>query len=148
MLGYDFYDKSIRSCLLCHNMVFINKHSSCWANADIKGQSEQNAGKRLISMNMTDVSFVLENTKSSFLNSYPPSAYMRQWIGSALVQIMAWRLVGAKPLPEPMLAYCQLDSWEQISVKFEPELWHFHSRKCIWNCRMPKRQPFCPGGDD
>ena len=36
-------------------------------------------------------------------NSSPPSAtYMRQWIGSALVQIMAWRLFGAKPFPEPM----------------------------------------------
>ena len=29
---------------------------------------------------------------------------------------MACRLFGAKPLPEPMLAYCQLDSWEQISM--------------------------------
>ena len=28
---------------------------------------------------------------------------------------MACRLFGAKPLPEPMLAYCWLDSWEQIS---------------------------------
>ena len=27
---------------------------------------------------------------------------------SALVQVMACRLFGAKPLPEPMLAYCQL----------------------------------------
>ena len=31
---------------------------------------------------------------------------------------MACRLLGAKPLPEPMLANCQLDSWQQISVKF------------------------------
>ena len=30
---------------------------------------------------------------------------------------MAFRLFGAKKLPEPVLAYCQLDSWEQISVK-------------------------------
>ena len=28
---------------------------------------------------------------------------MRQWTGSALVQVMACRLFGAKPLPEPML---------------------------------------------
>ena len=28
-------------------------------------------------------------------------------------------LFGAKPLPKPMLVYCQLDSLEQISVKFE-----------------------------
>ena len=69
---------------------------------------------------------------ATFLNSSPPSAaYIRQWIGSALVQVMACRLFGAKPLPEPMLTCCQLDSWEQISVKFELEFYQFHSRKCI-----------------
>ena len=42
---------------------------------------------------------------SSCVHSNPPSpAYMRQWTGSALVQVMACRLFGAKPLPEPMLA--------------------------------------------
>ena len=46
---------------------------------------------------------------------------MRQWTGPALVQIMACRLFGAKPLPEIMLVYCQLHSWKQISVKFESE---------------------------
>ena len=30
-----------------------------------------------------------------------------------------WRLFGAKPLPEPLLDYCQLDSWVQVSLKFE-----------------------------
>ena len=44
---------------------------------------------------------------------------MHQWTGSALVQVMACHLFGAKPLPEPMLVYWQLDSWEQISVEFE-----------------------------
>ena len=34
---------------------------------------------------------------------------------------MACRLFAAKPLPEPMLAYCQLYSSEQISVKLESE---------------------------
>ena len=53
------------------------------------------------------------------VNSSPPSAaYMHQWIGSALVQIMACRLFGAKPLSNPMLGYCQLDRQDQISVKF------------------------------
>ena len=38
------------------------------------------------------------------INSSPPSAaYMRQWIGSALVQIMACRLFGAKTLSKPVL---------------------------------------------
>ena len=83
------------------------------------------------------------------IKSSPPSAAcMRQWTGSSLVQVMACRLFGAKPLPEPMLSYCQLDSWEHISVKFESEFYHFHSRKCNWICRLPKWRPFCPGGDE
>ena len=61
---------------------------------------------------------------------------------------MACRLFGAKPLPEPMLAYCSLDFPEQISVKFKSEFYHSHSRKCAWNCRLPKCRPFCPGGDE
>ena len=40
-------------------------------------------------------------------NSSPPiAAYMRPWTESTLVQIMACRLVGAKPLSEPMLEFC------------------------------------------
>ena len=39
-------------------------------------------------------------------NSSPPSAvYMHQWIRSALLQIMACWLFGAKPLSKPMLGY-------------------------------------------
>ena len=38
------------------------------------------------------------------VNSSPPSAaYMRQWIGSALVQIMVCRLFGTEPLSKPKL---------------------------------------------
>ena len=55
----------------------------------------------------------------SLVHLLPNVAYMRQWTGTALVQIMAWRLFGAKPLSEPMLDYCQLDPQEQISVTFE-----------------------------
>ena len=81
------------------------------------------------------------------VDSSPPSAaYMRQWYGSSLVQVMACRLFGAKPLPEPMLPYCQLDSWEHISVELVSEFYHFCSRKCNWYCRLPKQLPFCPGG--
>ena len=32
---------------------------------------------------------------------------------------MACRLIGAKSLFKPMLAFCLLNLWEQISVKFE-----------------------------
>ena len=41
--------------------------------------------------------------------SPPSAAYMRQWIGSALVQIMACRLSGTKPVFKPMLSYSELD---------------------------------------
>ena len=53
------------------------------------------------------------------INSSPPGAtYMRQWIWNALVQIMACRLFGAKPLFKQMLGYCQVDPKEQTLVKF------------------------------
>ena len=73
---------------------------------------------------------------------------MRRWIGSSLVQIKACRLFGVKPLHGPMLPYCQLNPWVQISLKFKAkfELYHFHSRKFIWKCRLPIWRPFCWGG--
>ena len=84
-----------------------------------------------------------------FINPWGSSdAHTRRWTGSSLVHVMACRLFGAKPLPEPMLAHRQLDSWEPISVKFESKFYHFHSRKFIQKCRLPKRRPFCPGGDE
>ena len=44
------------------------------------------------------------------VNSSPPSAaYMRQWTGSALVQVMACRLVGTTLLLGPTQSYYQLD---------------------------------------
>ena len=53
---------------------------------------------------------------------------MRQWAGSALVQKMAWCLLGAKPLPEPtIVAYYQLDSWKQI----EFEIWNSNRNSLI-----------------
>ena len=68
------------------------------------------------------------------INSSPPSAtYMRQRTGSLLVRVMAWCLFSAKPLPEQMLPYCHLGSRENISVKHESELHHFHSGNAIEN---------------
>ena len=59
------------------------------------------------------------NIKSSLINSVRPSdAYMRLQHRPSLVQIMACRLFGAKPLSEPMLAYCQLHP------RNKPQ-WHF-----------------------
>ena len=40
------------------------------------------------------------------ISSHPSAAYIRRWTRSSLIQVMACRLFGAKPLPEPMLEYC------------------------------------------
>ena len=51
-------------------------------------------------------------------NSLRQRVPQRQWIGSALVQIMACRRNGAKPLSNPMQGYCQMDPKEQFLLKF------------------------------
>ena len=43
------------------------------------------------------------------LPQVPSAAYIHQLTGPALIQIMACHLFGTKPLPELILAYCQLD---------------------------------------
>ena len=65
------------------------------------------------------------------LTHLPPSAtYMRRRNRSTLVHIMAWRRPGDKPLFEPILTYCQLESKEHISMKFYLKFKDFHPRKC------------------
>ena len=80
------------------------------------------------------------------INSSPPSdAYMRQWIRSALVQITVCRLLGAKPLSKPMQDYCQLDPWEQTSVKFLSKYQTVHSLKCICKYHLRNGDHFVHG---
>ena len=74
---------------------------------------------------------VLRNLYPQYVKPLRPSdAYMRQQARSWLAQIMACRLIGAKPLYEAMLLYCQLDPKEHTSVKFYLNFKRFHSRKC------------------
>ena len=64
------------------------------------------------------------------LSSSPPSAtYMRQWIGSALVQIMACRLCGAKPF---YLNQCWVIVNWNLGNKLQWNLNQNDSQKCIW----------------
>ena len=85
------------------------------------------------------------------INSSPPSAaYMRQWTGSSLVQVMPCRLFGAKPLPEPKLTYCQLDNG--LLGSYFSEIWigilSFSYKKMQLKMSSAKWWPFCPGGDE
>ena len=66
----------------------------------------------------------------------PSAAYMQRWTGSALVPVMACRLFGANPLPEPMLTSCRFDPWKQTSGRFVSKYKNLHSRKCTWKCRL------------
>ena len=55
----------------------------------------------------------------SVINSLTTSGtYMCQCFASALVQLMACHLIGAKPLLEPMLTFCQFDPHEHNSIRF------------------------------
>ena len=58
---------------------------------------------------------------------------------------MACHLNGTKPSSEPILEYCKLDPWEEIPMKSELKYKNFHSRKCIWKCRLQKWRPSCLG---
>ena len=66
-------------------------------------------------------------TKSNFLNLLQFSNYIASTVYIPLVpHLCACELFGAKPLTEPMLAYCQLSSWQQIAVKLESESYNFY----------------------
>ena len=72
-------------------------HLRCQAIADTSGDSF--------------IIFIHKIQKRTWCSSPSSAAYMRQWTGSPLVQIMACRLFGAKPLSEPMLGFCQLNPY-------------------------------------
>ena len=84
-----------------------------------------------------------------FIHSSPHSAaYMRQFIGSALVQIMGCHLFGTESLSEPMLSYCLMESQEQTSAKFQSKHKTSHQQKMHLKTSSAKWRPFCPGGDE
>ena len=81
----------------------------------------------------------------AFHSSPPSAAYMRLWIGSALVQIMACRLFGAKSLSEPLLLIRSLGTnFSENLIKIQ----NFSFTKMHWKVSSVKRWPFCPGGDE
>ena len=79
-----------------------------------------------------------------FLNPSPPSAaYTFQWTMSALVQAMACRLFGTKPLLEAMLAYCYSNFCEiWIGI-----LW-FSFKKMHFKMSSARMAAICPGVDE
>ena len=68
----------------------------------------------------------------SFTHLPPSAAYMRQWIWSALIQIMACRLFSAIPLSKPMLVIVNCSLRNKLQLKFLIKIHIFYSQKCIW----------------
>ena len=73
---------------------------------------------------------------------------MLQLIGSALVQIMACWLFGAKSLSKPMLGYCQSELQEKKFSEILIKIQNFSFAKMHLKVSSAKWQPFCPGGDE
>ena len=117
--GY-IYQKLITSMHMIHatNFRYIHLFLDQWKT-----------NRTFISMHLLTESLIINCGSytwmiSDYVNSSPPSAaYMRQWTGSALAQIMAWRLYGAKPLSESMLAYCQSHPKQHVQWNF---IWHLN----------------------
>ena len=84
---------------------------------------------------------------TEYTSSPPSTAYMRQWIESALVQIMACRLFGAKLLSKPML-FLSIGplgtNFNGILIKIQ----NFSLTKLHLKIPSAKWRPFCSGGDE
>ena len=89
---------------------------------------------------------ILLTTKKAFNSSSPNAAYIHQWSESILVQVMACHLVGAKPLPEPMMNVCQVDPQEQTSVELKIKMQISSLMKLHLKRSSAKWRSFCPGG--
>ena len=99
-------------------------------------------------------SFVNFSISESFVfikvifDTSPPSAtYTHHRTGSELVQEMARRLFGARPLPEPMLPYCQLVPRNKSHRHFLVEILTFSFKKMHLKVSSAKWRPFCARGD-
>ena len=63
--------------------------------------------------------------------------------------MMACRLIGTKPLSEQMLEHCQLDPWEQTSVKFQSKFIYMCFiqqnlyENIVWKMAIVLSQPQC-----
>ena len=64
---------------------------------------------------------------------FPSAAYMRQCTWLSLVQVMACRLFGAKPLPEPMLLYLSIGPLGTSSSETRIWILSFHTEYAFDN---------------
>ena len=126
---------------------FLSKNEFCYTKVNFVEQHWNLLTKLQMSHTASHSTFIAASHADAGPDQRisPSAAYMRLWTGPQLVQVMACRLFGAKPIPEPMLTFCQLDPWEQTSVKCESKYKSFHSWDCIWKCRLRNGGHFAEG---
>ena len=97
---------------------------------------------RLTLVNIMAAGALIPNRHQAISNRHVKS-YMwmsfthRGRVTPSLVQVIeCCLLVGAKPLPEPLLTYCEWDPREQTWVKLESKYIKFRLTKCIWKNRL------------
>ena len=91
-------------------MVYLSGASHCTVCENMSGASHRTVCENMIGYGWCRIPAIEDIAGEVWVNlSHPSAVYIRQGIGSALVQIVACRLLGAKPFSKPMLGYCQLD---------------------------------------
>ena len=79
------------------------------------------------------------NTNKGLINSLPSAAYMRQWTGSALVQMMVCRLFGTKQLSKPVLGHYILNIGNKLQ-------WFFNQNTNFSLTEMHLKKIICQNG--
>ena len=100
------------------------------------------------------IKFVLEYSQrgtvlgGSHLINLPLVPIYGQWIGSALVQIIACHLFGAKPLSKQVLDIVLIGPLGTNFSEIWIEIQNFSFTKMPLKMSSGKWWPFCPGGDE
>ena len=93
----------------------------------LQHKNNQCLGLKVLTVVIMQIELIFTKHNINAFNSLRPSdAYMRQWNKPSFLLRIAHYLLGAQPLSEPMLVYCQLEPKEQTSLKFLSKFKHFH----------------------
>ena len=107
---------------IVHLFTYWKYTESMWLISHVR-QGCFNGNRSVVRSSLTQWS----NPQRAQVKSSPLSAaYMRQWTRTALVQVIACRLLSPKPLPEPILDYCWLDSRQKKFSEIRIEILSFH----------------------
>ena len=79
-----------------------------------------------------------------FITLKTGKAYKHQWTGPSLIQVIPCHMCSTKPMPEPVVNYCQLHHQGETLKTFEQnQNVNIYITKCIWIGHLQKCWPFC-----